>query len=72
MLICGGEESVQSGDLWISHSHRATAQRIDSHESNDACNSLPAALPTACDVPNPFERMCMAERGGGGEFVTSV
>ncbi len=60
---------MHSGDLWISHSHRATAQ---SHESNDACNSLPAALPTACDVPYPFERMCMAERGGGGEFVASV
>lgn len=21
-LVCGGEESVQSGDLWISHSER--------------------------------------------------
>lgn len=64
---------MQSGDLWISHSHRATAQRIDSHESNDACNSLPAALvPTACDVQNPFGCMCMAERGGGGEFVAFV
>jgi len=60
---------VQSGDLWISHSHRATAQRIDSHESNDACNSLPAALLTACDAQNPFECMCMAERRGGGEHL---
>lgn len=58
--------------LDISFKLRHCTAHRHSHESNDACNSLPAALPTACDVQDLFERMCMAKRGGAGEFVACL